>query len=124
MSNTIQVTAAQLILAVVSAAGVGALISASILSFTQWRERVARRRELLLTKSIDMAQKTTELMVAQAPPGSLFHPEIVTARWYHRQLTSLFKTGRLDEHMEKEFAEYINEPHSLLDKKYNHPPGA
>src|SRR6266516_1810142 len=38
--NTIQVTAAQLILAVVGAAGLSALVSKSSLSFSQWRERI------------------------------------------------------------------------------------
>jgi hypothetical protein len=113
----------QTITLLLSSAAIGALVSAGLTALSQWRERVARYRELLLTKSIEMAQKTTELLIAQSAPGSLFHPEIVTARWYHRQLASLFKTGKLDADLEKEFAEYINEPHSLLDKKYNQSSG-
>ena len=116
-TGTIQVTSAQLIIALIGAAGIGALVSASILSFTQWRDRVARRRELLLTKSIDMAQKTTELLIRESPAGSFFYPEIVTARWYHRQLSLLFKTGKIDASLEKEFAAYITQPHSQLDTK-------
>lgn len=55
-------TNAQLIVAFLGSAAVGALVSSIINAVAQWRERQARQRELLLSKAIDMAQKTTELL--------------------------------------------------------------
>jgi hypothetical protein len=114
----------QIITLLLSSAAIGALVSAGLTAFTQWRERVARQRELLLSKSIDMAQKTTDLLfkIGQETGGGLLYPEIVTTRWYHRQLTLLFKSGKIGADLEKEFSDYISGSHSEAQKKDNQPP--
>ena len=111
----------RIITLLLSSAAIGALVSAGLTAFSQWRERVARERELLLSKSIDMAQKTTDLLfkIGQESGGGQLYPEIVTARWYHRQLTLLFKTGKIGADLEREFSDYISQPHSEIEKKYN-----
>jgi hypothetical protein len=117
MNGTLQITTAQLIISIVSAAGIGALTSSFITLLGQRLERKSRVRELLLSKSIDMAQKTTEMMLKMARPGDKLFPDIVTARWCHKQLTALFETGKLSDDMEKTFADFINKSHTQLEEE-------
>jgi hypothetical protein len=121
MATPIQITAAQLIIAIVSAAGIGALTSSIITLLGQRLERKSRVKELLLAKSIEMAQTTTKLMfeLGKELGGGQLYPEIVTARWYHRQLKTLFEKGTIDVHLEKEFTDYINSAHSEIEKRQN-----
>jgi hypothetical protein len=121
MNGTIQITAAQLIIAVVSAAGIGALVSTGISELGKWRERKARHKELLLFTAVELAYKEREMMLKalqdSGQKGSLF-PTIVTARWYHRQLANLFETGRISEDMERTFSDFINKSHTELDEEH------
>lgn len=48
MNGTIQISAAQLIFALVGAAAISGIVTGLILALSQWREREARRKELLL----------------------------------------------------------------------------
>jgi hypothetical protein len=109
----------QIITLILGSAAVGALVSSLMTAWTSRLERKARQQELLLTKSLEMAQVTTKRMqeLGEALGGGLIAPEIVTARWYHRQLSSLFATGKIGDEMEKEFHDYIHRAHSELDRE-------
>jgi hypothetical protein len=98
-----------------SSAAVGALVSAALTTFAQWQERKARQR-LIFSKSVEMANTETDRileMVKLAGSGGIY-PTIVTARWYHRQLTRLFREGKIADDLEAEFNDYINKPHKEL----------
>lgn len=47
---------AQILIAVIGSAAIGAPVSSLITEVGKWRERQSRREELLLTKAIEMAQ--------------------------------------------------------------------
>jgi hypothetical protein len=104
---------------VLGSAAIGALVSSAFTFIGQWRERKSRQKELLLSTAVDLAYKERDQVLkalqAAGQKGSLF-PTIVTARWYHRQLESLFQTGRISDDMEKEFHDFINKSHTELDK--------
>jgi hypothetical protein len=102
----------------VLAAFIGASVSAIITIWSGWRERVARRKELLVTLSVQMAIAVTEShmkTVELTRQDRDICPTIVQARWHHRQLKTLFKTDQLDDDLEKRFSEYINKPHDTLE---------
>lgn len=123
MNTPIQITPAQLIVALIGATGFGSLLSLLFSLIAQALERRSRIKELLLTKSIDMAQTTTRLLfeLGKEAGGGELYPEIVTARWYHRQLKTLLQKGTIDEHLEREFADYITGAHSEIEKRQNAP---
>ena len=101
----------QVISLLVGSAVIGALISAGITALSQWRERIARQNELILSKSVELAMKHTEvrMKMAEGMQRSVdIIPEIVIARFYHRQLTRLFTKHRISTDMEKEFYEVIH----------------
>ena len=109
--NAIQITPAQLIIALIGATGIGALLSASVLAVSQWRERVSRQNELILSKSVELAMKHTDvrMKMAEGMGASVdIYPEIVIARFYHRQLKRLLSKHRISTDMEKEFYEIIH----------------
>ncbi len=56
MNGTMQVSAAQLVIALVGAAAISGIVTGLIVALSQWRERVSRRKELLLTSAIDLAK--------------------------------------------------------------------
>jgi hypothetical protein len=121
--NPIQITPAQLIIAIISSAGIGAVVTGSLLAFSQWRERISRQNELILSKSVELAMKHTEvrMKMAEGMGRSVdIVPEIVIARFYHRQLTRLFNKHQISSDMEKEFYEIIHrvpyEPREEVDK--------
>jgi hypothetical protein len=97
----------------ISSAAIGALVSASMTAFTQWQDRKARQRELIFSKSVEMANTETDRflkMIEMKGEGALY-PTIVTARWYHKQLTRLFAEGKIADDLEKDFGDYINKSH-------------
>jgi hypothetical protein len=79
-------------------AAIGALVSAIVTGVGQWRERHARRRELLLVQSIELARSRTRMMIDIAEktgrPLTLIDDVIVAAN-YHKLLSHLFDHGHL-----------------------------
>ena len=49
----------QIVLALLGSAVIGAFFSSLVIALSQWRERVARRREMLLTFAVDLAKACT-----------------------------------------------------------------
>lgn len=104
----------QLILLLLSTAGVSALFTTGITAWSAFRERTARRQEMLLTAAIAMANQESQLLLqigqASAEQTDMkMYPFIVMARWHHRQLTLLLKKGRLSDDLEKTYEEYIEQ---------------
>jgi hypothetical protein len=61
----------QLALALLGSAVVGALCSSLVVALSQWRERVARRKELLLTFSVDLAKVYTARVASSKSNATL-----------------------------------------------------
>jgi acyl-CoA reductase-like NAD-dependent aldehyde dehydrogenase len=86
------------VLAVVTSAAVGALASSAINMAGQWRERTARRRELLFRAAVDIAEKRQELLIKEAIRTNqhlLLPDNIFNVAEYFAHLEHLFKTGTL-----------------------------
>jgi hypothetical protein len=101
----------------VIAAAIGALVSAGIASWSNWRERVSRKKELLLTLSVQMAIAVIESHIKTVELSGeerMLFPTVVVARWHHKQLKLLFQTERLDDDLERRFSDFINKPHDTL----------
>lgn len=100
MNGPIQITAAQLIIAIVSAAGIGALISTGVSELGRWRERKSRREELLLEKAIVFANWRWEIVKHNANVSKEYievSDLIVSTEGYYQLLAKLMKTGKLPE---------------------------
>ena len=85
---------------VLTSAGVASLVSAGATLFGQAFERRARRRELLLTKAIELAQdrsrRTLDVWEKSGRQASArFQDDIVSAETYFQWLESLWDSGRL-----------------------------
>lgn len=81
-----------------ASAATGALVSSLVAIFGQMLERKARRRELLLTKAIELAQAKTKVAreVAQESGQNLkLQDDILSAEIYHHWLTHLLDTVKL-----------------------------
>ena len=81
-------------LTVLTSAAVGALVSSILTFLGQYLERGARRKELLLTKSLEVAKRLSELQIRTNPTGDLVD-EFFVAEMYFQWLESLMKTGQL-----------------------------
>jgi len=85
-------------LIILTSAGIAALVSGIIALFGQMLERRARRRELLLTKSIELAIQRTDLAerfakTEGAPVTLLDHAQL--AEVYYQWLSHLVDHGEL-----------------------------
>lgn len=98
MQNTIELTPAQLILALIGATGLGSLLSFIFALLGQAIERRSRVKELLLSKAVEMAHHRTETIANAAKhtgqPLVIESPILYTFEIY-QELTHLFKTGKL-----------------------------
>ena len=71
-----------------------AVITAALTLFGQWRDRIARRRELLLTFAVDLSKTYMQRMSSHSKPiGTL--PEVVVLSGMHRMLTEALTSGRV-----------------------------
>lgn len=92
------------LLIIITSASVGALISTSITLLGQYFERKSRRKELLLSKAIEMGLSKTEFAAKVAKD---FHKTIILtdavilAAAYYKELSVLLKT----ENLSKDFQE-------------------
>lgn len=99
------------------AAAVGALVSAGVAALSDWRERVSRRKELLLSLAVDTANReiTNFLkMIELTGVDRTLYPTVVMARWHQKQLKQLFDKEQLSDDLEKEFTDFIHKSHKTL----------
>jgi hypothetical protein len=83
---------------VLTSAGVAALVSAGATVIGQLLERRARRKELLLTKAIELAVRHTETSLEIAKRSGMtlrVQDDLVSAATYYKWLQSLWDTGEL-----------------------------
>ena len=112
MNGTIQLSAAQLIFALVGAAGIGALVSSLVALLGQHLDRQNRRQELLLTTAVNLSlAETTKLLEAAKLSGRTvgLWPEIILVHRNYESLTKLFKDGKLPDEVIKQFEESRDE---------------
>jgi hypothetical protein len=87
---------------IITSAAVGALVSAAVTLIGAALERRARRKELLLTKAIDLATDRTrtyiELAEKSGRPVGLID-NIFLAEDYYQELSLLLEKGKLSEGM-------------------------
>lgn len=104
MNGTIQVSAAQLILALVGAAGIGALTSSVITLIAQALERRARHRELLLQLSADFAK-----LLYEHKTSGLGFPQLSLVGQYYVVLEEVLKHGKNSAEIEEELSRVLDE---------------
>ena len=93
---------------------------------------------MLLTAAIEMTKQESALLLEMAKLSAesrmaWFYPQVVTARWHHRQVTLLLQKGRLSDDLEEIYGEYIIKNHPdaadlisarLEQKQKSRPPAA
>jgi hypothetical protein len=83
---------------ILTSAGVGALVSSGVTLIGQYLERRARRKELLLSKAIELAEARTQLVLRlvekTGKPGT-FQDAVILAEGYYQWLLHLLSHGRL-----------------------------
>jgi hypothetical protein len=85
-------------LVVLTSSAVGVLASSVVTLLAQHLERSARRDELILTKSLEIAAHRSDLAVEVAKGTTLavsLLDEVITAETYYTWLKSLLDTGKL-----------------------------
>lgn len=89
---------------VLTSAAVGVLVSGLITLLGQYLERSARRKELLLTKALEMAIRKSDLLMKTVEVSggrATLLDEVITSEIYLRWLESLLKSGKLPPEAEK-----------------------
>lgn len=115
--------------AVVTSAAVGALVSTAINVVSQWRERSARRRELLFRAAMELAHKRQELFVSEAlrTRTPLLVPDpVFNIAEYFDSLEHLFDKGKLPAELhakQESSAQWQALKTSLAKKTPETPPG-
>lgn len=83
-----------------SSAVIGALSSALITAIAQWRERVARKKELLLKLSVELSQSYMERV---AKTGALVSvPDVTVLDTMHKIVTEVFEHGVVSKESKEE----------------------
>jgi hypothetical protein len=82
------------LLALLSSAAVGALVSSVITTIDRWRERKSRREELLLAKSAEMTTAHIDLIMKSG--GGKMEPPLLMLEDYYRSLKHLVQHDTLD----------------------------
>ncbi len=85
-------------LVIVTSAGIGALISSGLNLLAQVLERRSRRRELLLSKAIDLAAARTQTVMRAAERSgatAVIQDELINAESYYQWLDHLMEHGKL-----------------------------
>jgi hypothetical protein len=96
---------------ILGSAAIGALVSSLFTLLSSTFERRSRRRELLLSKAIDLAELQVKLLQDAATAGgstARIYPYIVYVRWYHKQLTQLHFNGKVSHSLEEKYREFID----------------
>jgi hypothetical protein len=108
MPNMIQVTAAQLLIALIGAAGIGALVSSVTTLIAQILERRHRRREIILQLSSDFAK-----LLFEHPDNTLGFAQLSLVGQYYVILDEVFKHRKNSPEMGKELHRVFD---AFLDK--------
>lgn len=95
-----------------TSAAIGALVSSVIAEIGKWRERKAKREELLLSKAIEMAHARFEHLLAEEFSGKVM-PEIEMTAMYHRWLSHLLDKGKLPADYKSKASAKITDASSL-----------
>jgi hypothetical protein len=101
----------QMALALLGSAVVGALVSSLVFAVSQWRERVARRKELLLKFSVDLAKVYVGRVASLKGNSTLMEMAVVPR--FHKMLIEVFETGELSDDHQQFVMEHLDE----LDKR-------
>ncbi len=115
MQSLIPMTSPNLISLLLGSAAIGALVSSLITLAGQYFERRARQKELLLAKSIELAELHNGMLKAAAEHSGKtvsMYPYIVQTRWFHSQLQLLLSKGKLSGELERQYGPYFNSPTS------------
>lgn len=80
-----------------SSAVIGALFSSVITALAQWRERVARKRELLLKVSVELS-KTYIDRITSVSKNLTPMPDLLVLSTMHQIVTEVFEQGSLSFH--------------------------
>ena len=96
---------ADLWLALLGSAGVGALVSAGINAIGQWRERVARERGLLFNSAMEFSKLLAERLAKDDLPTV---SEIMVMERMHAILTEIFRSGKMSERNRKFLKEMLD----------------
>jgi hypothetical protein len=90
-------------------AAIGALVSSGIAALSGWRERIARKKELLLSLSVQMAiaDDVAYFKMSDSNPNLKGLPIGVMARINQGQLKLLFDKGKLSTSLEEKYADRI-----------------
>ena len=97
----------QFVLALIGSAAVGALVSSIITVLAQWRERVSRQKELVFTKSIDLAKQKTGFLIQYSKDtqnAASIHDYVAYAEQYYWLLARLQRDGCLPKGWRDEIA--------------------
>jgi hypothetical protein len=89
-------SAGQLWLALLSSAAVGALVSSLLLAFDHWRERAARKRELLFSSALEISKATAKRL---AETSEKFVPaaELAILPKAYEIAKEVYETGKMSE---------------------------
>jgi hypothetical protein len=101
----------QMALALLGSAVVGALVSSLVFAVSQWRERVARRKELLLKFSVDLAKVYVGRVASLKGNSTLMEMAVVPR--FHKMLIEVCETGELSDDHQQFVMEHLDE----LDKR-------
>lgn len=94
---------ASVLITIITSAAVGATVSAVVTLLGQWMERKHRRRELLLSKAVGMAQRRLEFGKYLADKGRdvALQDEISMVPTYFKELQHIFDTGEQSPELKK-----------------------
>ncbi len=81
---------------VLSSAVIGALFSAAITAFAQWRERVARQKELLLKVSVELTKTYIERLTSVSKDFGII-AEFTLLPLMHDMVRELFEHGSVSD---------------------------
>ena len=98
MQNTIQVTAAQLLIALAGSAAIGALVSSVINLLGQYFERKSRRNELLLNKAVELSIAWVDMkfQIAKNSNTEVFiNNQTILTELNYKCLQGLLRTGEI-----------------------------
>jgi hypothetical protein len=82
----------EIVVLVLSSAAIGALVSGALTALAQWRERVARKRELLLKVSVELSKAYID-RISSLSKKFVSVPEFSVLPLMHSLVRELFEGG-------------------------------
>jgi len=98
-----------------SSAVIGALFSAAITAFAQWRERVARQKELVLKVSVELTKTYVERLTSVSKQFGIV-PEFPLLTLIHKMVQELFEDGAVSEKNMQNLSEFVKVAKQQVDK--------